>query len=148
MYLVGSVLFGADSIVADFVAARIPHVNGSFGDHVALGVVRNGKLIGGVVYHNYRRCDICVSIAFDSPAWAFPATLRLLFAYPFRQLGCARITCLIARRNKASRRLCEGLGFRLEGVMRKGADGHQDACLYGLLEDECRWLRRNPNGKE
>jgi RimJ/RimL family protein N-acetyltransferase len=144
MQLIGSVLYGADEQVAAMVAERIPAVRGKgFGECTALGVVRGGELVGGVVFTMFQGHDIAVSLAFDTPRWVSRATLRELFSYPFGQLPCARITALIGRKNKPSRRLCEGLGFELEGVMRKGLDGKEDLMVYGLLREKCRWLKGN-----
>jgi RimJ/RimL family protein N-acetyltransferase len=140
--LVGSVLFGADQIVSEFVKARIPNIK-DFGAHTALGVIRQGKLIGGVVYNNYQGFDISANIAFDSSNWAYPATLRTLFGYPFNQLQVARMTAVIAESNKRSRRICEGLGFKLEGVHPRGADGNEAALSFGLMREACRFLREN-----
>jgi RimJ/RimL family protein N-acetyltransferase len=141
--IVGSILVGADEMVAAMVAARIPNI--SFGEYTALGVVRHGKLVGGVVYHNYVEHDIQVSIAVDGATFM---PWRGLFAYPFEQLGCSRITAMIGRKNKKSRKMCELLGFRLEGVHPKGLDGTQDAMSYGLLKEHCRWIKDRSNGQE
>jgi hypothetical protein len=142
-FIVGSILFGADKMVAAMVAARIPNI--SFGEYTALGVVRRGKLVGGVVYHNYVEHDIQVSIAVDGASFM---PWRGLFAYPFGQLGCSRITAMIGRKNKKSRKIAEALGFKLEGVHPKGLDGQQDAMSYGLLKEDCRWIKDRNNGQE
>jgi hypothetical protein len=137
--LVGSVLFGADDAVVRFVQARIRGLE--IGPHRhALGVVRGGALAAGIVFHNWRRTDVEIVAAADSPAWAYPATLRTLFFYPFVTLGCVRVTAIVGRRNRRSRAFVAGLGFRLEGVIRRGLDGRQDAFVYGLLREECRFL--------
>jgi RimJ/RimL family protein N-acetyltransferase len=148
-HMVGSVLFGADDYVAEFVRQRIPQLRGgAFGPFTALGIWRHNRLIGGVVYHHYIGFDIQVSIAFDRADWALPSTLRTLFYYPFVEIGCVRMTAITARNNKRSRRLLEGdgkrrgLGFKLEGIGRKAFDGVQDAACYSLLRDECRFLRK------
>ncbi len=143
--LVGSVLFGADEVIAAFVAERIPGTT-DFGAYTALGVVRNDTLLGGVVYHSYRRYPaggvIEVSIAFDRADWAFPATLRTLFAYPFHQIGCVRIEAQCARGNKRVRRLIKGLGFTEEGKHPLRWQGREDAFSYGLKRTDCRFLKR------
>lgn len=151
---VGSILIGDDRNVAALVASHIPAL--ALDKFVALGVVRRNQLVGGVVYHNFRGCDVEVVAAFEDPGWALPGTLRALFAYPFETLRCARVTAIVARKNRRARRLCEGFGFRLEGVARKALDGKEDAMIYGMLRAECRWLtpfnpqharrRRNRNG--
>lgn len=141
--LVGSVLYGADDVVAAMVAARIPDMADGFGACKALGVVRRGVLIGGVVYYRYHPSDgdIMASFAFDRPDWCYPQTMRALFDYPFGQLGCRRMTVIVARNNKRSRKVCEGFGFKLEGVMRKAMGRRIDAMIYGMLREECRFLR-------
>jgi RimJ/RimL family protein N-acetyltransferase len=147
---IGSIVIGDDRNVAALVASQLPGL--ALEKFVALGVVRQNRLVGGIVYHNFRGCDVEVVGAFEDPRWALPGSLRALFAYPFETLRCARITAIVARRNKRARRLCEGLGFRLEGVARKAIDGKQDAMIYGMLRAECRWLApfnnhcRNRNG--
>ena len=137
--LVGSILIGADEFVAGLVASHIPHMQGkSFGHFTALGVVRDETLIGGVVYHGYLGHDCQVSIWIDRATFM---PWRALFEYPFGQLNCERITAVVGKRNKRSRRLVEKLGFKLEGVHRKGLDGFEDAMSYGMLKSECRWRK-------
>jgi RimJ/RimL family protein N-acetyltransferase len=148
--LVGSILLGAEDVVVPYIKSRVPYTESGFGPCVAFGVVRRGQLIGGVVYYNYRPDDgdIMVVVAFDRPDWCLPQTLRALFDYPFNYLGCGRMTAAIARKNKRSRKLTEGLGFKLEGVARRAFGREDDAVLYGLLRDECRFLRNNDGQKK
>lgn len=142
--LLGSVLFGADEEVTAFVASRIPGMERGFGPCAALGIVKGGALVGGAVYHGYQPFKaggvIEVSIASESVNWAWPATLRTLFRYPFVQLGCVRMGALIARRNVKARRFIKSLGFREEGKHPLGWLGREDAFSYGLLRRDCRFL--------
>ena len=147
MQLLGSVLFGADELVAEFVRVRIKHLRSpehTFGKCAALGVVSGPDqvLIGGVVFTNYRGFDIEMSGAFDKPWWCRHDTLRTLFSYPFGQLNCIRMTTVTGKKNKAARRIDEHMGFKLEGVARRGLDGVEDACIYSMLRHECRWIRK------
>jgi hypothetical protein len=145
--VVGSILIGADALVGDMVKSRIPHMRGqSFGEHTTLGVVRRGRLLGGVVYYGYRGFDIQVAIAFDGRGWALPGTLRALCAYPFHELGCERITAVTSKKNKTARAMLARAGFRFEGVIRRGLDGVRDGFVYGLLKHECKWLKDKSNG--
>ena len=148
MQLVGPVLYGADAAVAAYVAARIPHAGEGFGACAALGVVRGGALLGGIVYHNWRGRDIEVSAAFDRADWARPAVLRCLFAYPFEQLGCARMTAVTGQRNDRARRFLSGIGFVREGVARRALADDEDAIIFGLLRAECRFLKGHGHGIE
>jgi RimJ/RimL family protein N-acetyltransferase len=140
--VIGSILVDADEFVTQFVRVRIDHVRErGFGPCTALGVVRRGQFLGGIVFHNYMGHSIEVSWAFDHPSWCLPQTMRALFWYPFKTLDCVRLTCIAPRGNKRSRRAVIGLGFKLEGVHPKGLDGKQDAISYGMLRDDCRWIR-------
>jgi len=54
-HIIGSILIGADQMIGEFVAARIPHMRDkSFGPFTALGVVRRGYLREGYA------ADVCV----------------------------------------------------------------------------------------
>ena len=143
--MVGSVLFGADEFVATYVQAKLGSETRFVGGYTALGVVRRDTFIGGVVYHNYIRMPhgnaVEVSFAFDDPSWALPQTMRTICSYPFIQLDCCRVTAIVAKGNKRSRQMVEWIGFKREGVHPKGIDGRQTAISYGLLREDCRWIR-------
>jgi len=148
--IVGSVLYGADEFIAQFVTARIQQTEPRVFGHrdpvtgelpyKALGVVRSGVLLGGIVFYNYYGHSIEAGMAFDRADWARPSTLRRLFAYPYFQLGVVRCTVMTGRKNRRTRQFLDRLGFKVEGVIRKGANGVEDAILYGLLRHEISWL--------
>ena len=55
--------------------------------------------------------------------------------------GMERVELTAATGNRASQRVAEKAGFRLEGVMRNAGlvhDGRVDLCLYALTPDTCR----------
>lgn len=142
--IVGSLLYGADQIVIDLVRRNIPDMGErNFSHPVGIGVVRKGQLVGGAIYHDYRERDgdIEMSAAFLTPAWCLPQTLRDLFAYPFTQLDCVRMTTMTTRKNKAARSFDERAGFKLEGVLRKAFNKKNDIMIYGMLREECRWIK-------
>lgn len=148
--LVGSILIGADELIGEIVKAKIPYMRGkSWGGidpvtrrltYSALGVVRRGVLVGGVVYHNFQDFDIQMSCAFTRSDWALRGTIRALFDYPFNTLNCVRVTSVVGRRNKAAKKLLSDLGFKLEGVREKALDGVEDEFCFGLLKENCRWI--------
>jgi RimJ/RimL family protein N-acetyltransferase len=137
-------VYGEDEAVARWVAARIPHVKDGFKLCRAIGIADGIGLMAGFVYTNYRSdCrDIEISCAADSPKWCVPGMLRVGFAYPFIQLDCNRVTCVVPRANrfKRVRRFLMRLGFHAEGTMRQLFDG-EDAVIFGMLKSECRWIR-------
>ncbi|NPV67900.1 MAG: GNAT family N-acetyltransferase [Anaerolineae bacterium] len=70
---------------------------------------------------------------------------RLALDFAFEELNLHRITATVFSYNTASRRLCERLGFQLEGVFREflERDGQRhDMLLFGLLRHE--WIARRP----
>jgi RimJ/RimL family protein N-acetyltransferase len=131
------IAFGHDRQVADWVCSRLEVPTPI--NPAALGAVKDGKLIGGVVYINFRGCDIEMYAAADSPRWITRAHLDAFFGYPFRQLNCLRVTAVIERRNKHAREFVERLGFRLEGSHPRAMDG-RTALTYGMLREYCRWI--------
>jgi RimJ/RimL family protein N-acetyltransferase len=142
-YIVGSILMNADEAVKAFVAPRLPHGDGHQfrKEDTALGVIRSGKLVGGVVYHDYTGPTVFMSGAFVDPKWALPGTLRALFDYPFNTLKVENFLTATARNNKRARRLDEGLGFELVGMIKNYWGAGKDCALYQMPRSKCRWLK-------
>lgn len=133
--------------VAQWVASKIEDMKDAveFGPCTTIGVGVNGKPAMGVVYSMFREerhgNDVRVTIAAESHMpWAKPSVLRTIFQYPFETLGCVRITCVIKEGNDRSLNLAKRLGFRKEGVLRRGWDGKTNALVYSMLKHECRYL--------
>jgi hypothetical protein len=101
--------------------------------------VRDGKIVGGVVYNENRGYDVRVNIALTGAGFV---PWRTLFEFPFVKLGCVRLTSLIDKRNKRSRKLCEALGFQREGAHPLAIDGVHTAISYGMTRENCRWIRK------
>jgi len=147
-------VFGQDSFVGQWVADQLPGFGGpeGFGPFYALGFALDGRLIAGAVYHEFRPhpfgADVRISFAASSPRWGSSRNIRAVFAIPFLQYGCGRVTTVAGRRNAAARRLNEGVGFTFEGLIRRGWDGREDAIVYGMLREECRWLKEKADGQE
>jgi hypothetical protein len=111
-------IFGADEYLKTWTAKQIG-IDG-FGLSVAIGVQRDGEIIAAAVYHDLRQGQIEASIASTSLRWASRSVLHALFAYPFNQVGANRLRQLYAP---------------------------HDAILWGMLKDECKWIRNQDNGK-
>jgi hypothetical protein len=89
-------VYGQDEIVGDFVAAMIPHVGArGFGPAAkAIGVIdEDGKLIAGLVYHNYDpdAAIIEISGASVSRRWLTRGTIARMYQYPFVTCGCQMV---------------------------------------------------------
>ena len=139
------ILAGQRERVAAWVASRIRDMGEPPArDYEAIGVTRDGRIIGGVIYAEYRemgpgQCDIRTHWA-GEPGWLIRATLRVLFGYPFQQLGCIRVTALTSRGNKRALGISRRIGFQIEGCVRDGFGAGKDALLLGMLRRECRWI--------
>lgn len=141
MQLVGSVLYDADELVVPLVEGLIPHVGeGGFGPCRALGVVRGDILLGGVVFHNHKGPVIEMSGAFTRPDWIRPSTVRRILNYPYNDLGIDNLITITPKSNKRARQIDEFLGFRVAGTI-KHAFGKDDAIIYQLPREYCRWIK-------
>lgn len=132
--------FGIDEIAAKWVAGKLG-VEVERGAR-ALAVLDGPRIIGAVAYQSYRGCDIEMLCASESRRWLSRDFLGHFFGYPFVQLGVRRVTAIVDKRNKHARQFTERLGWRLEGVVREALDG-RDACIYGMLRRECKWVISN-----
>jgi RimJ/RimL family protein N-acetyltransferase len=132
-------VYGRDKEVIKFVSERVDE--NEFGSAIGIGQYKDGKIIAGVVYNQYNGPSICMHVAAEPGSrWMTRDFLFRAFAYPFIQLGCNRVTGLVRADNMEARRFDEHLGFKQEGIIRKGADDGTDMILYGMLKEECRWL--------
>lgn len=137
---VGSVLFGADRLVSQWVAQRIP---GFIPSHTqrGLAVVDGRSFAAGVVFDHYNGVHVEAAIAADNHGrWASRETLHTLFAYPFLQLSCRAITVAVPSSNVASLGLSTGLGFEPEAIVRFAAHDGSSLVILKMLRENCRWV--------
>ena len=135
-------LLNRDDYVSAWLQSKIPGI--SFHDCKAIGIIKNQKLIAGVVYHNLRDGQIEASIAVTDKNWANKTILYALFAYPFKQCNCHRILVTVRDNNNKSIKLAKRLGFKHEGKLRQMFPPN-DAVLLGMLRSECKWLNIKGN---
>lgn len=110
------------------------------GECRALGVIKDDKLIAGIVYHGYKGFMVECSLATTDRAWCKKSVVQAFMSYPFNELECVRFHATCSRKNKKMRNLFEGLGFKYEGCARKAYDGKDDAMIYSILKDENKWI--------
>lgn len=124
------------------LASLVKRLGGGIGgDAQCIAVMTKKKLVGVVAFYNYRWPNIEMAFYCDDYRWALNRDgIRELFAYPFVQLKCKRVTALCDKKNTRARKMVQKLGFLEEGKLRKaGAKG--DIILYGLLPDELTLVR-------
>jgi RimJ/RimL family protein N-acetyltransferase len=121
------------------------------GEHIAFGITVDGKAVAACIFNNYRPmahgADLRVIIVSTDPNWCRKGILKTLFGYAFDTAKCSRLTAVIREGNEASVKLCAGLGFRKEGVLRKGYNGKTNALIFGMLRHECKWIEAH-NGQK
>jgi|SRR5262245_14803211 len=88
-------VYRQDEVVAQFVAQLIPHCRErGFGRCKAIGVLDDdGRLLGGVVYHNWdpEAGVIEISGGATTPRWLTRETIARMYRYPFLEVGVQMI---------------------------------------------------------
>ena len=138
---IGDFVFQEDEAVAEWVSEH-SREHPVFEKYTAIGMVRNGVPIAGVVYTDLKQKygHVQMSIASVSPSWCTRAALRMFFGYRFVQLDCNRVYALCHERNMTARNFLKRLGFVEEAKLRKHFFP-RDAYVYGLLRGEAKkWL--------
>lgn len=137
----GSVIYGADQEIADWVGKHIPGYQRMPGAQ-ALGVTKRGRIVAGVVYERCNGAHIEASIAaMPGSGWADRNTLFRLFAYPFLQLGLEAVTVLVAQTNLESLNLAVKLGFEPIAIVPFAAQDGSPLIVLQMTRNQCRWLR-------
>lgn len=145
--IVEGVLYGADELVAEWVARKLGRKEPGDRPYVALGMTDGENLVGGMVFFNQRgNAEVHVSAAADDPKAMRLRGLARMYAYAFNQLGVRRITAEVEMSNTRSIRLVQGLGFVREGVKRKAAPDGGHVGVFGLLAKDFKLRRYMPNG--
>ena len=135
MILAGRILYGAEQEITEWVRQRVDE-NDTLTSNHAIGVVRHGKIIAGVVYTGFRGTSIELVFAADNKHWATRDVIATILNYPFEFLGAKRLTSIVEESNAKAMRLNEGVGYTKEGVIRCMFTNGNNGILYGLLKDE------------
>jgi RimJ/RimL family protein N-acetyltransferase len=95
--------------VAAFVARELGFARG-FGECAAIGF--GTPLVAGFVYHNWNpeAATIEISGASTRRDWCNKSLLRIIFDYPFDQLGCQLVIARHSVDNTRVRRIWKSLG--------------------------------------
>lgn len=112
---------------------------------MSLSRVKDGVLLGGVVYCDFTGESLCVHVAGWDAHWINRDVLFCMFDYPFNQMHVNRIFAQIPEDNDHSLAFNDKLGFqtvaRIEGVYEGGV-----ACIVRCIEraDAERFLKIKP----
>jgi RimJ/RimL family protein N-acetyltransferase len=132
-------VYDVERVVA-FMRTLMPGMHTS-SDTVAIGLQRNERLVGGVLYEGINTHNCWMHVAGEPGSkWLTRNYLRAVFAYPFLICGLRRVSGYVDAQNHRARRFDEHLGFREEARLRGAAVDGGDVILYVLWRDECRFL--------
>lgn len=130
-----NLLFGHDSVVADWVAKQA-NSKPPVAPYTAFGFVSpDGHLTGGCVFTGYNGDSVELSLAGRGAATR--GCMAAVVSYVFEQLGCSRMQMHTLRKNRrVLRMLASRLGVRYEGIARHYFGNRGDAVVYALTIDE------------
>lgn len=147
-----SLLYGREDLTTPWICAFLKMTVPK--DSVSIGIVKDGKIAGGALYHNYNidheGKPLFIEMSFgtiDKRSLNRDIIYRLL-SYPFFQLRVKRVQSVVSKRNHAVRRFLEKLNFKFEGVGRQAWPHGGDACCYSLLSREFFEGKWNLNGQK
>lgn len=141
-----NLLYGHDEVVAGFVAQILPAGAGfvrGFGKCKAIGVIdKDGRLVGGVVFHNWHpEAGVMeVSAASIDPRWMAGTIHRRVFAYPFDQAGCQLIVLKVRADNERMASMARRIGFDAHLIPRMYGR-ESDGFIFTLTDDAWRQSR-------
>ena len=122
-------------LVAEFVARMIPHVGAlGFGRCRAIGVVDdNHELVAGLVYHHMDPHSGIIEMsgaALPGHQWATRETLKLMYQYPFLQVGAQMVVMRVLYSDERLLRQLAALNYEFIRVPRLfGRDRDGVLCL-------------------
>jgi len=93
-----------------------------------------------VLYTDYTGMDIAMHIASVSPKWATRESLRVIFTYPFVELGVQRVSAATKQSYAHALEALRRVGFVREGELRNYHEDGDSDIISGMLKEECRWI--------
>ncbi|MBP1882383.1 GNAT family N-acetyltransferase [Sinorhizobium mexicanum] len=125
--------------IAGFVAAHIDGCGRGFADFATLGVTEEGRLVAGVVYHNYspEAGVIELSAAATSKRWLTRPVLTAMFGYPFDEIGCQMAVLRVSEENRGMVEIARRFGFTSHRIPRlRGRD--EAEIIFTLTDNDWR----------
>ena len=111
------------------------------GECRCVGVVKNGQLVAAAAFHGYKGFACELTLTTKDKSFCNRRVLREFFDFGFNFLNCVRLEARCAKNNADARKFLTKVGFKEEGCLKLGHDGKQDAIAYGMLKDDCKWIK-------
>lgn len=103
-----------NNLLRSYVVSRLHGDESVYADCGSLGVVRDGKILGAVLFHNWQPDygTIELSAAADSPRWLSRKTINEVFRLCFEQFDCQQVYSRMAADNIRAAKIYDFLGFK------------------------------------
>jgi hypothetical protein len=103
----------------------------------AIGLVKDGNVVAGVIYENWNRRSVVTHIAIEGRLTR--SFLYAIFHHPFVTCGVNNIISAVNDTNTKSVLMVENMGFIAEGRL-KDCSPDGDIILYTMQKSDCRFL--------
>jgi hypothetical protein len=103
----------------------------------AIGLVREGEIVAGVVYQNWNGRSLVTHIAATGRLTKF--YLWAIYDYAFNVCGVDKIIAPVSSENEKSIRMVSRMGFAEEARI-KDAQPEGDIILFTMKKSDCRFL--------
>jgi RimJ/RimL family protein N-acetyltransferase len=133
----GRILLFADAFVGNWMSHKFGHQ--FLPPFTTMGFLDgNRQLVGGVIFNQYHEGDIEISIY--APGRLRRGHIVAICRYVFETLKCNRISARTRASSLDVRRNLDRAGFVQEGTLRRYYEDGENAVLYGMTKEDCRWL--------
>ena len=109
----------------------------------AIGLIRDGKIVAGVIYENCNGASVVCHIAIKGKV--NKSFLRVICGYPAEALKVKKVIGPISSANAKSIKIAKAIGFVEEARITNAApDG--DLILFTITAEQCRFLGDKKHG--
>lgn len=136
-------------LVGPWIAERAgcEYVSGSM---TAIGLLdlTEKEIVAGLLYEKFNGTSITIHQAIARPGVITKDFLWYVFHYPFVELGCERLTGIVAASNTQAIELNLNLGFEIEARLERACPSG-DIIIMRMFRENCRFLKRGKaNGQQ
>lgn len=137
----GSLVFDEKELFGQWVAQQVGQT-GDWGSFYALGVVKDGEILSGIVVNNYNGANATCHIAIAKKTRLMIPMFRAIADYAFNVCKLKRLTGMVPTNEQHIIDFDKHLGFEEEFIMKDGAPG-ADMMVLVMRPETCRWLRED-----
>jgi hypothetical protein len=102
----------------------------------------HGAIMGVIVSQRLNPFEGSFHSVVSDPRCATRRLLKAVYTALFSQV--VRLTALIDPGNRRAIKNATAMGFVVEGLCRRGIDGRRDGLVFGMLREDCKFLRPAP----